>query len=203
MPDYLQISDCVVNVLFIVPAFYLEAHIKKCKPLFSPRFSRWLTQTEFEAIERIWAILNGIASSTREMRPGHQRDTIDDFCGHANWMKTIKLDSSLLRKLVVTIPAVLDHRAALRGFEENLGKEAPAVFASWVRMYEDWEEGEDKALDMTEQVFKGRRSEAEAIPLYLPSSLPPKIRAETCSGDLMDAERQLHEAEAFNALESL
>lgn len=46
-------------------------------------------------------------------------------------------------------------------------------------------------LDMTEQAFKGRRSEAEAIPLYLPSSLPPKIRAETCSGNLMDAERQL------------
>lgn len=91
MPDYLQISECVVNVEFVVPAFHLEAHIEKCKPLFSPRFSRWLAQTEFEAIERIWAILNGIASSTREMRPGHRRDTIDDFCGYANWTKTIKL----------------------------------------------------------------------------------------------------------------
>lgn len=90
MPDYLQISDCVVNVLFVVPAFDLEAHIEKCKPLFSPRFSHWLAQMEFEAI------LNGIASSTREMRPRHRRDTIDDFCGYANWMKTIKLGEYLI-----------------------------------------------------------------------------------------------------------
>ncbi|EIM90975.1 uncharacterized protein STEHIDRAFT_48416, partial [Stereum hirsutum FP-91666 SS1] len=82
MPDYLQISECVVNVLFIVPAFHLKAHIEKCKPLFSPWFSRRLAQMEFEAIKRIWAIINGIAFSIREMRPGHWHDTIDDFCGY-------------------------------------------------------------------------------------------------------------------------
>ncbi|EIM90992.1 uncharacterized protein STEHIDRAFT_44851, partial [Stereum hirsutum FP-91666 SS1] len=307
MPDHLQMADSIINILFVVPAFHLEAHIEKCKPLFSPRFSRWLALTEFEAIERIWAILNGAAFSTKEMRPGHRRDTLDDFCGYANWTKTIKLGSSLLKKLVVAIPACLDHRAALRGFEDNLRKESPAVFASWVKMYEDWEEGEDKSvgcpfvaprqeltigevrlrltqkeqergvasirgrddsgecafivlgmdievqqaqlqadlkkarhathlqradledrrsslhrriqrlrdlqthlmpdlrlkLDMTEQAFKGRRSDAETTPLHLPSSLPPNVRAATCSSYLIEAEQQLREAEAFDALESL
>lgn len=91
MPEYLQLSESIVNIVFVVPAFHLEAHIESCKPLFSPRFTRWMAQTEFEAIERIWSVLNGAASSTKEMRPGHRRDTLDDFCGYANWMKTIRL----------------------------------------------------------------------------------------------------------------
>lgn len=58
-------------------------------------------------------------------------------------------------------------------------------------------------LNMTEQTFKGRRSESETIPLYLPSSLPPGIRATTCAADLIDTEQQLREAEAYDTLESL
>lgn len=57
------------------------------------------------------------------------------------------LGTSLLKKLVVAIPACLDHRAALAGFEKNLEKEAPEVFAEWVKMYEAWDELEDRAID--------------------------------------------------------
>lgn len=91
MPDYLQLSPTLINIYFVVPAFHLEAHIDKCKPLFSPRYLRGLAQTEFEAIKRIWAILKGAAASLKEMRPGHRRDTLDDFCGYANWTKTTRL----------------------------------------------------------------------------------------------------------------
>lgn len=91
MPPNLQLSQTVANIIFVVPAFHLEAHVDKCKALFSPRYTRGVGQTEFESIERVWSVLNGAASSTKEMRPGHRRDTLDDFCGYANWTKTIRL----------------------------------------------------------------------------------------------------------------
>lgn len=47
----------------------------------------WLpgvAMTDGEAPERIWAILNGLASRTQEMSSGHRHDIINDFYGDWN-----------------------------------------------------------------------------------------------------------------------
>lgn len=58
-------------------------------------------------------------------------------------------------------------------------------------------------LGLSEDDFRGARANAQSIPLYLPSSLPPDTRSQACSPALVNTERQLREAEAFDALEGL
>lgn len=58
-------------------------------------------------------------------------------------------------------------------------------------------------LGVTEEAFKGKRSQAESIPLYLPSALSAQVRRLVCNETLLNAERDLREAEAYEALEGL
>jgi hypothetical protein len=50
--------------------------------------------TDGEGVERHWANLGPLGTSTREMGPGHRRDTIDDHLDHWNWLKMISLGVS-------------------------------------------------------------------------------------------------------------
>lgn len=58
-------------------------------------------------------------------------------------------------------------------------------------------------LGVSKDEFNGTRSNAQSIPLHLPSSLLPTTRSQACSAALINTERQLREAEAFDALEGL
>lgn len=58
-------------------------------------------------------------------------------------------------------------------------------------------------LQLSEEDFRGRRANSESIPLHLPSSLAPALRSQICSPALIDTERRLREAEAFDALDGL
>ena len=77
------------EVTFFVPKFHLPAHIAECQWKFSFNFIKGVGRTDGEAPERGWANLNTIASSTKEMGPGHRRDTLDDIIGDSNWKKFI------------------------------------------------------------------------------------------------------------------
>ena len=76
---------------FFVPKFHLSAHITKCQWKFSFNFIKGVSRTDGEAPERGWANLNLMASSTKEMGPGHRCDTLDDVIGDNNWKKLIGL----------------------------------------------------------------------------------------------------------------
>ncbi|KAG1787941.1 uncharacterized protein HD556DRAFT_1538926 [Suillus plorans] len=77
---------------FFVPKFHLPAHIEKCQTTFSFNFKRGVGCTDGEALERGWANINPVASSTKEMGPGARRDMLDDFFGDWNWKKIVGLD---------------------------------------------------------------------------------------------------------------
>ncbi|KAJ7800945.1 hypothetical protein B0H14DRAFT_3092515 [Mycena olivaceomarginata] len=66
-----------VRVQFKVPKFHLPPHVGR---------------TDGEGVERNWSWLNMIVRSVSVMGPGAREDTIDDFCGYANWRKTVSLD---------------------------------------------------------------------------------------------------------------
>lgn len=58
-------------------------------------------------------------------------------------------------------------------------------------------------MSALQTLLKRDSASSETIPLHLPSSLPPALRSVLCSGTLLDSERRLREAEAFDALEGL
>jgi hypothetical protein len=94
MPAAMKLAPGV-KVQFKVPKFHLPAHVKKCHAPFSFNFTKWVGRTDGEGVERNWAWLNMIARSISVMGPGAREDTIDDFCGYANWRKTVKFGKGI------------------------------------------------------------------------------------------------------------
>jgi hypothetical protein len=90
LPDEMHLPESV-KVQFKVPKFHLPPHIKKCHAPFSFNFTKWVGRTDGEGVERNWSWLNMIARSVSVMGPGSREDTIDDFCGYANWRKTVSM----------------------------------------------------------------------------------------------------------------
>lgn len=91
MPENLRPTIPKEAVDLAVPKFHLVGHESACHPPHSLSFKVGAGQTDGEGIERNWAVINGVATSTREMGAGARHDTIDDHCGHANWRKLVGL----------------------------------------------------------------------------------------------------------------
>jgi hypothetical protein len=77
-------------VVFVVPKFHLPAHVEQCHTAFLLNLTPGVGRTDGEGVERGWSNWNGLAGSTREMSPGHQRETLDDHFGDRNWKKVTK-----------------------------------------------------------------------------------------------------------------
>ncbi|KAJ7173843.1 hypothetical protein C8R46DRAFT_1215753 [Mycena filopes] len=85
-----------------------------------------------------------IARSVSVMGPGSREDTIDDFCGFANWRKTVRLGNSLLRKMVLTIPKAMLHNRAFQAFTEGLLDGHEDELKRWEREVREWEQDHSK-----------------------------------------------------------
>ena len=87
IPPPLQLQLDKKQVTFFVPKFHLPAHVRECQTTFSFNFKPGVGRTDGEAPERGWAIINLVASSTKEMVPGSRCNILDDHFGHSNWTK--------------------------------------------------------------------------------------------------------------------
>ena len=74
-----------ISTMFLIPKFHLPAHIPRCQVAYSFNFTPHVGRTDGEAPEHGWVNINPAASSTKEMGPGTQRDTLDDHFGDWNW----------------------------------------------------------------------------------------------------------------------
>lgn len=70
-----------------VGKFHLPAHMAECRYKWSFHWLPGSAMTDGEAPERIWAQLNAIGKSTREMMPGHRHDAINDHHSDMNARK--------------------------------------------------------------------------------------------------------------------
>ncbi|KAJ7029929.1 hypothetical protein C8F04DRAFT_1211870 [Mycena alexandri] len=143
MPKAMQLRPGV-KLQFKVPKFHLPPHIKKCHGPFSFNYTKWVGRTDGEGVERNWSWLNMIARSVSVMGPGSREDTIDDFCGYANWRKTVGLGNSLLRKLVLAIPKAMLHGRAFHAFTEGVREGHEDELLQWERDVREWEQDHSK-----------------------------------------------------------
>lgn len=72
-----------------IPKFHLPPHGSKCWSLYSLNFRHGWGRTDGEGIERSWAGMNAVASSTREMAPGRRHEFLDDQWCAANFRKVV------------------------------------------------------------------------------------------------------------------
>lgn len=79
-----------VDTTWLVPKFHLGGHRPECSDQFSFNYTPGAGRMHGEAVETIWAELNHLKYSTREMGPGPRRETITAAMNDWNWKKIIK-----------------------------------------------------------------------------------------------------------------
>ncbi|KII87536.1 hypothetical protein PLICRDRAFT_113331, partial [Plicaturopsis crispa FD-325 SS-3] len=121
---------------YAIPKLHIHSHIVKCQITYSFDWLAGAGRTDGEGIERAWANMGPVCTSTREMGPGSRHDTLDDHWGYWNWQKLVGLGKSLKKKLVSAIPERLKHQAAFDAFTES---QNAADVAEWRAMVVDFE----------------------------------------------------------------
>ncbi|KAJ7164821.1 hypothetical protein C8R43DRAFT_1122699 [Mycena crocata] len=92
-------------------------------------------QTDGEGIERPWASIGAVATSTREMGPGSRFDTLDSHWAFWNWSKLITIAALLRRRLDNATAEKKSQTEALDAFSLEQAEHVP----TWRKMVEDWE----------------------------------------------------------------
>jgi len=88
------------NWNYAIPKLHIRGHITACQAIFVFHFLPGGAETDGEGIERQWAHLGPIETSTKEMVPGHRHDVIDDHLHHWVWEKLMRTGTATKKKLL-------------------------------------------------------------------------------------------------------
>ncbi|TDL13645.1 hypothetical protein BD410DRAFT_735067, partial [Rickenella mellea] len=134
-PPIMQLQHAMSKVFHAIPKFHLPAHGPKCHSKFSLNYRRGVGRSDGEGVERGWAHINAVATSTREMGPGSRHGTLDDHWGAWNWGKVIGLGKALHLKLQDALTNQAKHRALFEEFKATFEQE---LTAKWDGMIAEW-----------------------------------------------------------------
>jgi hypothetical protein len=95
--DIKEVEKLALKFVHVIPKLHIMGHMRLCQMCYSLNFHAGCGRFCGECIERMWAIMNGITLSTREMRPGRRADWIDFHMGHHNYMKQCSIGMSLFQ----------------------------------------------------------------------------------------------------------
>ncbi|KAG1722239.1 hypothetical protein EDB19DRAFT_1898224 [Suillus lakei] len=141
MPAHLHVPHDTMQICYFIPKFHIGAHIAACQTMFSWNLARFVGRTDGEAPKHGWANINRVASSTKEMGPGSQRDTLDDHFSDWNWKKVTMFGRTLKRKMEEAVKWKREHCAALDELEATI---QPGLLDEWRLEVEAWEEDNTK-----------------------------------------------------------
>ncbi|KAE9384818.1 hypothetical protein BT96DRAFT_841681, partial [Gymnopus androsaceus JB14] len=96
LPSLIRRDLSQEDVLFVIPKLHIHSHQLFCQLRFSLNWLWGAGRTDGEGVERGWAHLGPIATSTRDMGPGSRHGTMNDHFGSWNWMKLTGLGTSFL-----------------------------------------------------------------------------------------------------------
>ena len=88
--EHFKIPDGL-ELRFGIGLFHIHGHQDTCLTRYLPSFIQGGRQIDDKTIEMLWAPLNEISRSTREMSTLHRREVIDDHMNDSNWKKLIGL----------------------------------------------------------------------------------------------------------------
>ncbi|KAJ7824915.1 hypothetical protein B0H13DRAFT_2241284 [Mycena leptocephala] len=125
LPPGMQLTLILVLCRFLIPKLHIYGHKLLCQLFFSLNYTVGSARTDGEGIERPWANIGPVATSTREMGPGSRHDTLDDHWGHWNWQKLIGLGKLLKKRLLNAIVQRNIQMASLEVFTVNQMEHVP------------------------------------------------------------------------------
>ncbi|KIO33174.1 hypothetical protein M407DRAFT_18033 [Tulasnella calospora MUT 4182] len=80
-----------INTIFCVNKFHQESHEDGCAAKNALEYTKYVGRTCGEGVETIWAKMNWLRYTTREMSPGHRIETLSEHFNDWNWQKTSNL----------------------------------------------------------------------------------------------------------------
>ncbi|KAJ7059918.1 hypothetical protein C8F01DRAFT_1254005 [Mycena amicta] len=101
LPPLVQLRLALDFVRLVVPKMHINGHTLSCQVKYSLNLVPGSGQTDAEGIERAWAVVGGLAGSTRLMGPGSRSDSLDDHWSYWNWLKVLGSAATLRRRLDV------------------------------------------------------------------------------------------------------
>lgn len=80
-----------IYLAFCVNKFHQESHEESCSAKNALNYTKYVGRTCGEGVETVWATMNWLRSSTREMTHGGRRDALSEHFNDWNWQKTVGL----------------------------------------------------------------------------------------------------------------
>ncbi|KAJ7475064.1 hypothetical protein B0H11DRAFT_1728060 [Mycena galericulata] len=139
LPNNIRLT-VVMAFVYLIPKLHIYGHKLLCQLLFSLNYTPGSARTDGEGIERPWANIGPVATSTREMGPGSRRDTLDDHWGHWNWQKIVGLGLLLKKRLLNAVAERNYQRDSLATFTANQVEHVPM----WKAAVEEFEADNSK-----------------------------------------------------------
>ncbi|KAJ7782301.1 hypothetical protein DFH07DRAFT_764466 [Mycena maculata] len=183
LPLLVRITITAMLVRFVIPKMHIHAHTLACQLVFSLNLLLGAAQTDGEGIERPWANIGGVASSTRVMGLGAWHDCLDCHWSWWNWQKFVGIVALLRKRHDIAVAEQRTQEDELARFTAEQGEKVTA-----------WREqtGLNEAqvrLQFNEE--EARQAKAGVIPLHnvSPSSflasgleLEDQQQSRTCPG---------------------
>ncbi|KAJ7019263.1 hypothetical protein C8F04DRAFT_913208, partial [Mycena alexandri] len=170
---------------FVIPKLHIHAHTMSCQLNFSLNLVPGSAQTDGEGIERPWANIGGVASSTREMGPGSREEVLNNHWGFWNWQKLLGLADRLRTRLDRANTEYAAQLEAFTTFSMEQGADVPA----WREMVEKFEADGKNNENPYEQLYLGlteaqvllKLEEQESARLQAGEGVPPIHRVSPSS----------------------
>ncbi|KAF8147457.1 hypothetical protein K438DRAFT_1509006, partial [Mycena galopus ATCC 62051] len=135
LPGAMRLNLVLKLCRFIIPKMHIKGHLIDCQIIYSLNLIPGSAQTDAEGIERPWAHIGGVGSSTREMGPGSREDMLNAHWSSWNWQKLLGLGERLRTRLD---RARSEHAAQMESFTQFSVQQAARV-PRWRKMVEDFE----------------------------------------------------------------
>ncbi|KAF7342850.1 CxC2 domain-containing protein [Mycena sanguinolenta] len=135
LPPLVRFTIVLELFRFVIPKMHIKGHKLDCQEEYSLNLVPGSGQTDGEGIERPWASIGAIATSTRVSGPGARHDALDDHWNFWNWLKTISLPAILRRRLDAARKEQASQRQAFELFSLQQAVQVP----EWKRIVEEYE----------------------------------------------------------------
>ncbi|KAF8183500.1 hypothetical protein K438DRAFT_1907965 [Mycena galopus ATCC 62051] len=135
LPATICLKIVLALLRFVVPKMHIGGHNIDCQATYSLNLVPGSAQTDGEGIERPWAHIGGVGTSTKEMGPGSREDTLNGHWGSWNWQKIVGLGERLHTKLD---RAKTEYATQLESFTQFSTQQAERV-PVWLKMIQDFE----------------------------------------------------------------
>ncbi|KAJ7027247.1 hypothetical protein C8F04DRAFT_965417, partial [Mycena alexandri] len=126
MPALVRLDLIMKLFRFVIPKLHIHGHKILCRLLFSLNLIRGSGQLDGEGIERPWASIGALGSSTREMGPGARHEVLDKQWSAWNWQKLVGIVATLRRRMDNAKEELARQKEGLEAFSREQAEYVPA-----------------------------------------------------------------------------